>query len=453
MNVTRFMLATAAALVFAPADSARAQTLTLGEALDAALASHPALRAAELRVDAADARIGIARAQLLPSALSSATLTTFEEPMIVAPLHRLDPAHLPVFDRTLLQGQMGVQYTIFDGGARRALIRTAEAAGDITRERLASAEADLLTEVTAAYLAVLSAREVRAAAQRQVASLEGERTRADQRYDEGTVARVDILRAEAALQSARAEEVSAQSRVGLAERFLARVMGVDPGALSSRQFADVRWVSETPAASDAQRAAIAARGAPADATDPRIAAAQYAVDVARQRVAQERASRLPTVRGSAALLGFASGEWDPSTEWQAGVAVSWPVFTGGARGATIRQAEADLAVEEEVLRSTELVVATELDQADAAILEAGARTQALAAAVTQWEEVARIEALGLDQGAGVQHDFLRAEASLFQARAALSRARYDEVLGHVRRARAQGVLDRTWVTTALEAER
>jgi outer membrane protein TolC len=106
-----------------------------------------------------------------------------------------------------------------------------------------------------------------------------------------------------------------------------------------------------------------------------------------------------------------------------------------------------------MLRSTELLVATELDQADAAILEAHARTQALAAAVTQWEEVARIEALSLSQGAGVQHDFLRAEASLFQARAALSRARYDEVLAYVRSARAQGALNRAWVTAALEAGR
>jgi outer membrane protein len=438
MKLTRQSIA-AVVLICVASGSARGQALTLSEAVDAAIASHPALRAAELRVDAADARVGIARAQLLPAALSSATLTTFEEPMIVAPLHRLDQAHLPVFDRTLLQGRVGLEYTLFDGGARGALIRTSEAAREAARERFRAAQADLLTEVTAAYLAALSAREVHQAALRQVASLESERTRSDQRFDEGTVARVETLRAEAALQGARADEASAGARVALTERSLARAMGLDPEALAARPFADVAWVSDAAAA--------------VDATDPRVAAARRSVDAARGRVAQERATRLPVVRGNAAMLGYASGEWDPSAEWQAGVSVSWPISTGGARAAAIRQAEAELAAEEQLLRSTELAIAAELDQADAAILEASARTQALAAAVTQWEEVARIEALGLSEGAGVQSDFLRAEAALFQARAALSRARYDEVLGHVRRARTQGTLDRTWMDAALESGR
>jgi outer membrane protein len=433
----------AAVLLSASAASVHAQALTLGEALDAALASHPLLRAAALRVDAADARVDAVRAQLKPSAVSAASLTQFQEPMVVAPLHGLDPLNPPEFDRTLLQARVALDYTIYDGGVRRALVSASEAAGEIARERRNAAEADLITEVTAAYLAVLSAREVRAAAQRQVASLQAERTRANQRFTEGAVARVEILRAEAALQTARAEDVSAETRVALAERSLARAMGVDPTTLSNRPLGDVAWDAESPAMA----------AAPAqDVTDPRVAAAQRAVDAARNRLDQERASRLPVVRGSAGLLGFASGAGNPPTEWQAGVSVSWPVFTGGARGAAIQQAEVDLAVEEEMLRSTELGVATELDQADAAIVDAGARTQALAAAVAQWEEVARIEALSLSEGAGVQHDFLRAEAALFQARAVLSRARFDEVLAHVRRARAEGVLDRTWMS-ALEIGR
>jgi hypothetical protein len=66
---------------------------------------------------------------------------------------------------------------------------------------------------------------------------------------------------------------------------------------------------------------------------------------------------------------------------------------------------------------------------------------------------ARIEALILETGAGVQQDFLRAEAALFQARAGHARARYDEILALVGRARAQGALDRDWMDQALEARR
>ena len=64
--------------------------------------------------------------------------------------------------------------------------------------------------------------------------------------------------------------------------------------------------------------------------------------------------------------------------------------------------------------------------------------------------MARIETLSLETGAGAQQDFLRAEAALFQARAGYARARYDEILALVGRARAQGILDRGWMDARLE---
>ena len=76
--------------------------------------------------------------------------------------------------------------------------------------------------------------------------------------------------------------------------------------------------------------------------------------------------------------------------------------------------------------------------------------EALAAAVAQWEEVARIERLALEAGSGVQRDLLTAEAGLFQARAGYARARYDTVLAHVRIAKATGRLDMTWIDERLE---
>ena len=177
------------------------------------------------------------------------------------------------------------------------------------------------------------------------------------------------------------------------------------------------------------------------------------MDAARARLDQARASRLPSLKAAAGLLNFGSGQGEYVTEWQAGLKVSWPLFTGGARTAAIQRAEADLRVAEGELAQARLGVAAELDAADAAWREAVARADALAASVTQWEEVARVEALSLENGAGVQQDYLRAQAALFQARAGHARARFDMILALVGRARAQGVLDRAWMATALEMAR
>jgi outer membrane protein len=422
-----------------------AQLLTLGEAADAALASHPSVRAARARVDGADAVRQAARAAFLPTVVGTSALVRHAEPMVVAPLHGFDPMNPPSFDRTLVQSQLAMEVTLFDGGARRTRVRAAEAAEGALGFQEDATEQALLEAVAAAYTGALAAREMRAAAVRQVRALAAEEERAGQRFREGTAARVELLRAAAALQEARAQLATAEAAVGLAERGLARLMGLAPASLAERELTDVH-----PTVGEASPLAT---GAGAASMEPRVEAARRALHAAQARLAQERAGRLPSLKGSAGLLNFGSGAGDYATEWQAGVRVSWPLFTGGARTAAIRRAEADVRVAEEELRQAELATDSELDAAEAALAEARARGEALAAAVAQWAEVARIEALSLEAGSGTQPDYLRAEAALFQARSGNARARYDEILALVGRARAQGSLDREWMDQALEARR
>jgi len=359
--------------------------------------------------------------------------------MVVAPLHGFDPMNPPAFDRTLIQSQLGVELTLFDGGGRRAVVRGADATEEGLGLRRDATVQELLEAVASAYTLTLAARTFRDASQRHVDALAAELSRAEQRLQEGSAARVEVLRAQAALSDAQAQLASTEARVALAERGLARVMGVDVAAVEGQTLADVRPGSSPPSSEAGE--------------DPRISAARRAVDAARARLAQERAGRLPSLRASAGLLNFGSGLGEYVTEWQAGVRLSWPLFTGGARTAAVRRAEADLRVAEEELRQVELALAASLDGADASLAEASSRARALGASVTQWEEVTRIEALSLETGAGVQQDYLRAEAALFQARAGLARAQYDEILALVARARAQGRLDRAWMDDALEIRR
>jgi len=155
-------------------------------------------------------------------------------------------------------------------------------------------------------------------------------------------------------------------------------------------------------------------------------------------------------QGLVGLLDFGTLDGGHVAEWQAGIKVSWPIFTGGARSASIQRAEADRRAAENQLRLTQLQVDNASDMAQASLVESVSRADALEAAVSQWEEVARIEALRVQEGAGVQADLLRAEAGLFRARAGFAQARYDAVLARVRLARAKGTLNTTWMDTALE---
>lgn len=434
----RVWLPALVAIVLLPTH-ARGQALTLRDALDSALATHPSMRAAEARVEGADAMRTAARAAFLPTVAGSTGLTRHAEPMVVAPLHRFDPTRPPDFDRTLIQSQLGMELTLFDGGGRRARVRGAEALEETLALGRDATEDDLLEAVLSAYTGVLATRGLDEAARHLVEALAAELDRAQRRFAEGTAARVEVMRAEAALLDARAQRASAEARVTLAEKGLARLMGADPASVAGRPLADL--APRSTGATDAS------------SSDPRLEATRRNVDAVRARLGQERAGRLPTLKATAGLLNFGSGLGQYTTEWQAGVRVSWPLFTGGARSAAIHRAEADLRVAQEEVRQAEMGVAGALDAAEAALAEATARVQALEASVAQWEEVARIEVLSLETGSGVQQDLLRAEAALYQARAGHARARYDEILAHVGRARAQGRLDRAWMDDALEIRR
>ena len=417
------------------AHAAAAQTLTPAEAIDAALASHPTLAAAAARMTAAEEAGDAARAAWLPGAALSATLTRFEEPMIVAPFHSLDFSSPPTFDRTLVQSRLGLQYTLFDGGARSARIRGADAAHEATGFGLDGAAMQILEETLAAYVGVLSARAVLEASVAQVEALEEEQARASRELAAGTTAELEVLRAAASLQEARADEASTRARLGLAERALARLMGTDASRVSADALLDVG----------------AREAAPADAaTSPELEQAARAVAAARARLAEERGGRFPSVEAGAGLLDYGTLSGDHVFEWQAGVQVSWPLFTGGARSAAVGRAAAELAARESELQAARLDVAQAIDGAQTAVVEADARAEALVLAVAQWEEVARIEALALEAGSGVQRDLLRAQAGLFRARAGHAAARYDAIVARARLARAEGRLDRTWVTESLE---
>jgi outer membrane protein TolC len=428
--------ALAASLCLAFPVSGAGQTLTLSEALDLASRNHPALSAAEARVTAAEGEADAARGARLPGVAATGALTRHQEPMVVAPLHSLNLGDPPDFDRTLIQSQLGVQYVVYDGGAMSSRLRAADADREATTHVLASTEMRVLEETITAYVRLSTARTVLAAARAQVAAVDAERERVDRHLEAGSAARVELLTAEAVLQEARAEEAASAAGVNLAERTLARLMGVDAAAVTERPL--------TP---------IDARGIPSDSgaeTSPVVRRAEQSVTAAEARLAEARAGRLPTLRAAAGVLDYGAWESRHALEWRAGLELTWPIFTG-TRGAAVRTASASVAAARADLEATRLETAQEIDRAATAISTADARADALATAVTQWEEVARIEALALEAGAGEQRDLLRAEAGVFQARAGYALATEEAIAARLRLARSRGVLVREWINEWTES--
>jgi len=424
--------------------------LTVSAAVAGALGFRPEVAAARAEQRRAASAASEARAALLPSVDGTANAAYHDKPIPVTPIHGFDPANIPDFETTLVQGGLRLGYTVWDGGRRDAAISGAGAEEEAAGAALDAAQQQVAARTVSTYLRVLTLGGTLEAADARIDAIDAEKARVEQLLDVGRAAQVDLRRAEASLAAARADRVRLATGLDAAERELARLVGVDPEATRYGRLTAVAPAGATDpdgptGLPDRQALYRAAEENPALVeADHRLAAADASVELAR-------GARRPTLAAVSDLqeLGSTNGGWE--TEWSAGLQVSVPLFHGGALDERAAQAGARRDAVAERLRATRLDLHQRLDSALAALDRARARAAALGEARDQYVEVARIEKLRLDTGVGIQADYLDAEASLLDARAGLVEARYDEVAARVDIARLTGALDLPWIERHLSA--
>lgn len=418
--------------------------LNLFRAVAMAQERYPSLAVARARERAAEDAVGRATAERWPRLGARASWTRFEEPMLVAPLHSFQLTTVPEFDKTLVRGDVSLRYTLFDGGARSGRIAEARSEAAATAAGVASSRMALTAAVVRAYLEVLSAKDVDAAQANQIAALERERGRVASFLEEGRAAQVELLRVEAALADAEARRVTTRARLGLAHRELARLLGVeaeriDPAALVGVALTPASEIDGLSALIDGARM-----------SNPDLERARQAVDAAEASGKVVRAARWPHLDLMGAYQAFSDPDFDGALEWQAGLILTYPIFTGGERASAISAAAARTRAARQELRLAELRIEGDLDRALSAVLETAARVEAMERALQHQSEVARIELLALEAGAGTQTDYLRAEAELLRVRSALVEARNAEIVTRTELARVTGQLGRDWLIDNLE---
>jgi outer membrane protein len=421
--------------------------LSLDETVRRALAQYPTVAAARAARDRAAADAGEAGAARLPRLTLDASLTRYQEPTIVLPLHGFNPANPPLFDRTLVQSGATLSWTFYDFGVRAARVRAARALTHAADAALGAAEMQLVARAANAYLRVLTARGVLAAQDQRLAALTAELARARRLLDQGKAARVEILRVDAERARSRADSIATAEQLDAAEHDLAQ--------LSQLPFERIHADSLVPLALADTATAPAPAGASQSATllarareaSPELLDVRRRAEAAQAGLAAARATRFPELRLSSGYIDRGRAAGDFKAEWQAGVGLSYALFTGGSRASQIRRADADGRAAAEQQRLVELTVEQGVDRALGAVREAHARVAALRVAAEQSAEVARIERLSLDVGSGTQTDYLDAEANLLRARASLIEARHAEISAKIELARITGDLTPEWLST------
>ncbi|KPK58833.1 MAG: hypothetical protein AMS21_10370 [Gemmatimonas sp. SG8_38_2] len=430
-------------------DSADRQTLTLYQAVALAHETHPSVGEALASENAAASAVGQAKSRWWPFLGTQASLGRYDKPMLVSPLHGFTQEEVQriEFEQTLIQGALSLNWTLYDGGARGARIRGAQAAHAGAVAGLAATQMGLTVQVSVAYLQVLSARGVLDAQNQRIGALTAERERVEMFLQEGQAAEVELLRVEANIAEAEAQRVAAATELDLAERALARLIDLP---VEGARVARLTPVGLSQAARLAERAELVDL---AVSNNPQLERARHSVAAAEAQHRLTKASWIPSFDVTGSYQAFTSNAGNYNDLWNVGIMLSYPLFTGGDRSNTVSRARAELDATREEMRLLELQTENDVDEALNLALETRALVESLSRAVQLQTEVARIERLSLDAGAGTQTDYLRAEADLARARSILVEAQHAEIAAWVQLARVIGELTPEWLDRNVESAR
>lgn len=431
--------------VRAAPQTAPAAPLTLDEAVRSGLRHFPTVRGSRADVEGAGAALSEARSAWFPNLELRASATRDQKPTVVYPIHGFGPDTFPPFNRTVFQGGAFLNFTVFDGGGRRSRVAGARDGVQAADASLRDAESQLVAQIAAKYLEVLSRREALDAHDRRLAALTAERDRAAQFVAAGRAAKVEGLRAEAALAEAEARRVKLAGDLAGSERDLTGLTGILQNRTRASNLVPV-------AAADTALASADSLVSLAFASNPQIREADRRLAAARASGGAAKAARLPRLELAGGYQAWSDPEGNSSDEWNAALRLSQTLFTGGEVTGRIHRAEAEVRRAEENLRLARITTRRAVLQAADRVREADARVRSLEAAVDRYDEVARIEDLAQEAGTGVQTDYLNAEADLLNARAGLSEARRAAAAARVELARLTGALTPEWLSAHLRTQ-
>ena len=463
LHLARFTpVAVVGALLVLPG-SARAQanadtvTLTLESALSRAVGESQEVRLARSEVALADAQVTAARSAALPQLSGAFNYTrTFDTPFRVAqptlpdslrfdpdPTKSIEERVQYLEDRVPTAGLAGLgslfgnlpfgqanAYTasltgsqpLYAAGRIGAAMRIANHYRTATQLGLTEATAEIVLQTRTAYFRALFAQELEAIAAAAVEQAESFLRHERLRFESGTAAELDVLRAEVALENLRPQLIEASNSRSLATLDLKRLVDVPLEQ-------PVRLATVLAAPSQAELAAPELSPERLLAQRAAVQASERQVLIREQQVKIARSQLLPSVdlRVNYGRQLFPSNVFDFSgqpwrTDFTATVALSLPIFNGFRTQAEVRQAQVTL--EQERLRLTQLRenVQLQYEQALGERQRAAADMSARQRTVDQAQRVHDLTVLRYEQGLSTQLEVSEARLQLLQSRTNLAQA-------------------------------
>jgi outer membrane protein len=385
---------------------------SLGELIDIAESNNPTTQAAWNRAKVTAASVGIAKSELYPTIIATASGRNYLNPLLL--YQTFTKQDLGVFDTGV-----HLAYTLVDFGARRTEITAAQARLVATNLSFNNEHLILIRQVSEAYFNLLKARGLREAAEISLNDAKTTEAAAQERRNNGLATVPEVLEAKAATAKAAYDLQSAIGAEKVEIGNLARAITTNPVKPLKVEPLDQLRIPDklNQSVEDAINTAFKDR--------PDLQADQARVSAAQAEVKHAQASYYPslTFDGSKGWIrAFGEQHGYPGTyaqthTYNATLGLKWTVFDGFHRESSISQAKAEEKVATDEVRDRQDEITNQVWNDYTSAETALEQRQAAAALLTASQESYSAALESYKDGVRNFLDVLAAENALAQARA------------------------------------
>jgi len=411
-----------------------AVVLSLSEAVAAALAQNPDIRATRAAVKAADYRVDQAGAVYSPTLDFNNNFTHSESSQssggVVSNGLLLSSQGRSGNSRDVLSSSLSARATLFDGTREPTLRRAKENLTAAEFEAESTAQ-ELIRKVRELYYQTLLDQELVRIQQQRVDNVELRLQQAQGFYEAGTAARIEVTQAEAELASAQLEAIRAEALLQLDWVQLNVLMGT-PGQQSYQLLAEEPGSVPELSVEEFMAVALDER--------PELQSGWARIRAQLAQVDASSAARWPTLSASAGYN--LNGQPTPlDRTWSAGLILSWSLYDGGLNRARAEEAKATAEQLAEQLQSTSNQVYQEVATALTAWRTAEAQKTTADAGVRAAEQNRFLASERYRVGVGNFLELSDAEVALTEALIESARAGNAARAASAQLARAVGLVD------------
>ena len=420
------------------------EPLSLQEAVRQALARHPSIEAALARVHAAESRIAEARSGWMPHASYAESFQSGNNPVYVfgalLTQHQFSAANFDIGSLNRpsalnnFQSQVGVDQVVYDFGATRGAVRSAELGRKMSEEDRRRAELALIAAVARTYHGVALAEQGMRLAEESLKSAQTDLERARTLQKAGMATDADVLSVQVHAASMAEFRARREADLRIAHAALNESLG---------QPLDTEHTLTTPLqAPPPGQDSVAELERRAASQRPEMLSARLGRELAASQEATAKAQYWPVI----GLHGvFEADRQDFYTKgggnWMFAASAHWNFFDGNRTRATVAEArhmkEAAAATEKQLAAAVRL----ETRQASADLQAARERVRVTGDAVAQADESLRIIRNRYSNGLATVTDLLRSETALVEAKTRRLGALYDLRIAAVQLDAASGSLN------------